>query len=76
MLRRLIYNERCQSSGIAGLHLVGEHCGAERVGNGKFLRLLDHLVRGCQQRFRDREAECLRGLEVYSQLELGGCLNW
>jgi hypothetical protein len=33
--------------------------------------LLDYLVRPRQQRRRDRQAECLRGIEVDDQLELG-----
>ena len=37
--------------------------------------LLDHLVGGRQQRFRDGEAECLGSLEVDRELELGGLLN-
>ena len=37
--------------------------------------LLDHLVRAGQQRFRHREAECPRGLEVEYELELGRLLK-
>ena len=46
--------------------------GARRVGRA---RLLDQLVRLEEQRLRDREFECLRGLEVDHQLELCGLLH-
>jgi hypothetical protein len=32
--------------------------------------LLDHLVGVLQERLRDREAECFRGLEIDDELEL------
>src|SRR6516225_11154644 len=35
----------------------------------------DHLVGSLKERFRDRKAECLRGLEVDDQLELGRLLH-
>ena len=34
-------------------------------------QLFDHLVGSLKERFRDRKAECLRGLEVDNQFELG-----
>ena len=37
--------------------------------------LFDQLVRLEEQSLRDREFECLRGLEVDHQLELGGLLD-
>ena len=37
--------------------------------------LSDHFIRPPQQRRRDRQAERLRGLEVYDELELGGLLD-
>src|SRR6516165_273487 len=37
--------------------------------------LLDHLVGGGQQRFRDGEAERLGGLEVDEEFDFGGLLN-
>ena len=37
-------------------------------------RLLDHLIRSPQRGVRDRQPECLRGLEVDDQVELGGLL--
>src|SRR5438128_11603473 len=37
--------------------------------------LLDHLVRTPEHRWRDREPECLGGLEVNGQLELRGLLD-
>jgi hypothetical protein len=37
--------------------------------------LLDHLIGGRQQRFRDRDAERLGGLEVDHQFELGSPLD-
>jgi hypothetical protein len=39
------------------------------------VRLLDHLIRTRQQRRRDRQAECLGGLEVDDEVELGGLLD-
>src|SRR6266487_915600 len=39
-------------------------------------RSLNHLVRTQQQRLRDREAECLGGLEVDHELELGRLFDW
>src|SRR5215467_7890883 len=36
---------------------------------------LDHLIRPCQQRGRDRETESFGGLEVDDELELGGLLD-
>ena len=38
-------------------------------------RLLDHLIGGRQQRFRDGEAEGLGGFEVDDQIELRGLLD-
>ena len=37
--------------------------------------LLDHLIGPAQQRRRDRQAECLGGLQIDDQLELGGLLD-
>src|SRR5229473_4613900 len=37
--------------------------------------LLDHLIGPLQERWRDRQAEGLSGLEVDDQLELGGLLD-
>src|SRR5262249_17007970 len=37
--------------------------------------LLDHLIGSCKQRWRDRQAEGLGGLQVDNQLELRGLLN-
>ena len=39
------------------------------------LRLLDHLIRPCQERRRDRQAEGLRSFEVDDELELRGLLD-
>jgi hypothetical protein len=39
-------------------------------------RLLDHLVGGGQQRFRDGQAEGFCGLEVDDELELGVLEDW
>ena len=38
--------------------------------------LLDYLVRGGQQRFRDGKAECFGGLEVENHFVLGRGLHW
>ena len=38
-------------------------------------RSLDHLVRAQQERLRDRQAECLRGLHVDHQLEFRGLFD-
>ena len=37
--------------------------------------LFDHLVRACEQRSRYFEAECLCGLEINDEFELGGLLD-
>ena len=37
--------------------------------------LLDHLIRAQQQQLRDSNAECLCGLQVDHQLELGRLLD-
>jgi len=42
-----------------------------QVGGRMVAFLLDHLIGGSQQRFRDSEAEGLGGLEVDDELELG-----
>jgi len=39
-------------------------------------RSLDHLVGAKQQRGRNRQAECLCGLEIDHQLECRGLLDW
>src|SRR5215467_5303671 len=46
-----------------------------QFGHKPHPQLLDHLVRPCQERRRDREAKRLRRLEVDHQLELGGLLD-
>src|ERR1700730_13299239 len=38
--------------------------------------LLDHLVGGCEERFRHIEAECFCGHEIDHQLEFGGLQDW
>src|SRR5438132_6808328 len=45
-------------------------------GRHRFLSLLDHLIRPRQQRWRDREAEGLGGLEVEAELEGRRLLDW
>jgi hypothetical protein len=37
---------------------------------------LDHAIRLCQERFREREASRSGGLHVHDQLELGRLLDW
>ena len=44
--------------------------------NSPSFPLLDDLIGGGQQRFRDGEAEGLGGLEVDDEFELGRELNW
>ena len=39
------------------------------------MQLLDHLIRPLEQRWRDRQAEGLGGLEVDYQLQFGWLLN-
>jgi hypothetical protein len=39
-------------------------------------RLLDDLIRPRQQRRREREAECLGGLQINDELELRRLLDW
>jgi hypothetical protein len=46
----------------------GRQAGAAGGSNLGSDRLLDYLVGGSQQRFRDGEAECFGGLEVDEQL--------
>src|SRR5258708_16523721 len=41
----------------------------------RWCRLFDHLIRPQQERLRNREPECLGGLEVDDEIELGGLLN-
>ena len=38
--------------------------------------LADYFIRPVQHRLGDCEVECLRGLEINYQLELGRLLNW
>src|SRR5262249_49906797 len=39
-------------------------------------RSFDHLVGASEDRGRDRQAECLGGLEIDDQLECGPLLDW
>ena len=45
------------------------------LGQKRTSRLLDHHIGSGEQRLRNGEAECLRGLEVDYQLELGRLLH-
>src|SRR4029450_12752288 len=54
--------------------LADEGCPEERAAWGGH-GLLDHLVRSQKQRLRDRQTECLGGLEVDGQLELRRLLD-
>src|SRR6516165_1772945 len=65
------------SAGIAArtVSTAGVGGDATGIGGSGALRLLDHLIGGRQQRFRDGEAEGLGGFEIDDELELGRLLD-
>src|SRR5262249_4401459 len=64
---------------MSALPLKADMCGATRdVRFGPIAdmaALFDHLVGGVEEPFRDRQGECLSGLEIDHELELGWLLH-
>ena len=78
LIARAIPNPISRMGHLGGRWLAGslaDECCPEELAPLVEHVLLDHLVRPLEQRLRDRQAEGLRGLQVYDQLERSGLLD-